>query len=108
MLKRCWKKKNFLSKFIENVVGLFLKKNCQILHYGHYQNKEVDYVILKNKKLFAVEVKYQNLININDFSFWKEKIPLIIITKNFNYKKNFLWFIDREDFLSQDIKILLP
>lgn len=106
--KEILEEKNFLSKFIENIVGLFLKKNCQILHYGHYQNKEVDYVILKNKKLFAVEIKYQNSINISDFYFWKEKIPLIIITKNFNYKKNFLWFISLENFLSQGIKILLP
>jgi len=69
------------------------------LNYGNYRGKEVDFVLKNKGKTSFIEVKYQNTIHPNEFLFWKERIPLLVVTKNFNYLKGNLQFIKLEDFL---------
>jgi len=89
----------FIQALVENIVAAHLKQLGGLLNYGNYRGKEVDFVLKNKGKTSFIEVKYQNTIHPNEFLFWKERIPLLVVTKNFNYLKGNLQFIKLEDFL---------
>jgi predicted AAA+ superfamily ATPase len=96
---------NFLPALMENIVASYLKQLGGQLFYGNYRGKEIDFVFKRKNKTYFIEVKYQNLIHPNDFSFWQEKQSLVVVTKNFTYKKDNLRFIKIEDFLLGELNL---
>jgi len=96
---------NFLPALMENIVASYLKQLGGQLFYGNYRGKEIDFVFKRKNKTYFIEVKYQNLIHPNDFSFWQEKKSLVVVTKNFTYKKDNLRFIKIEDFLLGELNL---
>jgi hypothetical protein len=90
-----------MSGFIENMVAAHLYKKQGQLYYGHYQGKEIDFVLNQQNQNYYFEVKYQKNIRISDFSYWNKHCPLTVVTRNFDLQKENLQFISLKKFLQK-------
>ncbi len=95
------KERVFLSRMVEGIVATHVRQIGARVYYGNYKGKEIDLVIEEKGRLLPIEVKYQNTIRVNEFSYWNESFPLVVITKSFSLKRENLIFIPLENFLSK-------
>jgi predicted AAA+ superfamily ATPase len=67
------------SKLVENTVGIHLARNHAKVYY--WQNRrEIDFVVIHQGKLVAVEVKFQETINPADFACLKAFSNAFLVT----------------------------
>lgn len=87
---------------VENSVAAFLKRKFERLYFGRFKDRELDFVGFDKGQLFYFEVKYQENISLQDFTWAKDvlkKNKLTVFSKNNYFEKEGIKAFPAELFL---------
>lgn len=88
------------GRVFELVVGAQLVRTGEELYYWREKNNEVDFVLKRGKKIWAIEVKSGRKKNYNGLKVFKENFPtakaVIITPENyFEFEENVMEFLEK-------------
>jgi predicted AAA+ superfamily ATPase len=88
------------GRVFELIVGAQLVRTRESLYYWREGNFEVDFVLKRGRKIWAIEVKSGRKKNLKGLSVFKEKFPqaklvIIDIENYFEFEKDPLGFLER-------------